>query len=62
MTCEKCGSETHRDDAMNLRCNDCEHLVRQCICKNTTIVDLTDWKKVLDAAANETGGSMHIEM
>lgn len=23
---------THRDDAMNRRCNDCEHLVRQCIC------------------------------
>lgn len=24
---------THRDDAMNLRCDDCEHLVRQCICE-----------------------------
>jgi len=32
MTCEKCGSPTHRDDAMNARCNSCEYLVRQCIC------------------------------
>ena len=33
MYCEKCGSDVHRDDAMNRRCNNCEHLVRQCICK-----------------------------
>jgi len=32
MTCEKCGAGTHRDDAMNTRCNDCEYIVRQCIC------------------------------
>jgi hypothetical protein len=26
----------HRDDAMNARCNGCEHLVRQCICLPST--------------------------
>lgn len=31
--CEKCGSRVHRDDAMNQRCNGCEWLVSQCICK-----------------------------
>jgi DTW domain-containing protein YfiP len=25
----------HRDDAMERRCNKCEHLVRQCICLTT---------------------------
>lgn len=25
--------QTHHDDAMNRRCNMCEHLVRQCICE-----------------------------
>lgn len=30
--CEKCGSSTHRDDAMESRCDGCEYLVRQCIC------------------------------
>jgi hypothetical protein len=34
MSCDKCGSATHRDDAMNVRCNGCEHLIRQCICKD----------------------------
>lgn len=33
MSCDKCGSATHRDDAMNRRCNKCEYKVRQCICK-----------------------------
>jgi len=33
MTCD-CGAQTHRDDAMNSRCNGCERLVRQCICIN----------------------------
>lgn len=32
MTCEKCGRPAHRDDAMNMRCNGCERLVRQCDC------------------------------
>lgn len=32
LTCEKCGSPAHRDDAMERRCNSCENLVRQCIC------------------------------
>lgn len=31
--CEKCGADTHRDDAMNSRCNGCEWLVRECICE-----------------------------
>ena len=30
--CERCGADTHRDDAMNSRCNRCEHLTRECIC------------------------------
>lgn len=30
--CESCGDETHRDDAMNRRCNGCERLVRLCDC------------------------------
>jgi len=33
MACEKCGADTHRDDAMNIRCNGCEHLERQCDCE-----------------------------
>lgn len=33
MTCEKCGAEAHRDDSMNMRCNPCERLVRQCVCE-----------------------------
>jgi hypothetical protein len=32
MSCIVCGSDTHRDDAMDQRCNSCEHKVRQCIC------------------------------
>lgn len=28
----KCGAKAHRDDAMNLRCNSCERLVRLCDC------------------------------
>jgi hypothetical protein len=32
-TCEKCGADVHRDDAMNQRCNGCEWLVRECICE-----------------------------
>jgi len=35
MACPKCGAGTHRDDAMDRRCNDCEYLVRQCICVRT---------------------------
>lgn len=31
--CEKCGVSTHRDDAMNLRCNRCEWLCRECRCE-----------------------------
>ena len=32
--CEKCNRHgVHRDDAMNQRCNGCEHKIRQCICK-----------------------------
>lgn len=30
--CEKCGNPTHRDNAMNRRCDSCEHLTRQCDC------------------------------
>lgn len=41
LTCQTCRrhefrpllfSGFHRDDAMNRRCNRCEHLARQCIC------------------------------
>ena len=35
MTCI-CGSPAHRDDAMNMRCNVCEHLVRMCKCEKRT--------------------------
>lgn len=37
--CEKCGNKTHRDDAMNRRCNGCEHLVRLCDCKECVTCD-----------------------
>lgn len=32
----------HRDDAMNLRCNGCEHLVKQCICDNSHFTEYAD--------------------
>lgn len=32
MNCERCGSTTHRDDAMVRRCDGCERIVRLCIC------------------------------
>lgn len=35
--CEGCGGTTHRDDAMNRRCNGCERLVHQCVCHPETV-------------------------
>lgn len=41
--CEYCGLHTtHRDDAMNRRCNGCEHIVRLCCCGASTDDDTMD--------------------
>ena len=35
---------THRDDAMNERCNACEHLVRLCKCKGIHVHNGTEYR------------------
>lgn len=71
MTCEKCGAETHRDDAMDRRCNSCEHLVSQCNCgprglKTVTLARRTFYTEAIQvgphneaAVAEWCGGEIH---
>jgi hypothetical protein len=44
---------THRDDAMTRRCNECEHIVRLCICNAESIQKV--WR-TLSENKNSSGG------